>query len=55
MRGVQRPRIPGAAGELQQRRLVRYSRGRITILDGKGLLAASCSGYEQIKSACGEV
>jgi CRP-like cAMP-binding protein len=51
MLGVQRPRISGAAAGLKKKRLIRYSRGVITILDDKGLLAASCACYEQVKSA----
>jgi CRP-like cAMP-binding protein len=51
MLGVQRPRISGAASELKKKRLIRYSRGVITILDDKGLLAASCACYEQVKAA----
>jgi CRP-like cAMP-binding protein len=51
MLGVQRPRISGAAAELKKKRLIRYSRGRITILDDKGLLAASCVCYERVKNA----
>lgn len=51
MLGVQRPRISGAAGELKKNGLIRYSRGRITILDEKGLLAASCGCYERVKKA----
>jgi CRP-like cAMP-binding protein len=51
MLGVQRPRISGAAAELKKKGLIRYSRGRITILDDKGLLAASCACYAQVKNA----
>jgi CRP-like cAMP-binding protein len=51
MLGVQRPRISGAAGELKKSRTIRYSRGKITILDEKSLLAASCACYQRVKDA----
>jgi CRP-like cAMP-binding protein len=46
--GVRRATINEAAGPLQQRRLISYSRGRIRILDRKGLEAAACGCYARI-------
>ena len=45
MLGVRRVGITTAAVALQEKGLIEYHRGRVTVLDRKGLAAAACSCY----------
>lgn len=48
MLGVQRSAITIAAGALQRKKLIEYSRGEICILDRSGLEAAACECYAAV-------
>jgi CRP-like cAMP-binding protein len=50
MLGVQRPTVSAVAAALQEAGLIRYTHGRITILDRKGLEGASCECYAIIRT-----
>ncbi|MCW2573671.1 MAG: Crp/Fnr family transcriptional regulator [Frankiales bacterium] len=46
MLGVHRPAVTIAAGALQSAGFIRYSRGRVSIVDREGLEGASCGCYQ---------
>ncbi|RYF43613.1 MAG: Crp/Fnr family transcriptional regulator [Comamonadaceae bacterium] len=49
MLGVRRGGVTEGAGKLQDAGLIRYSRGRITVLDRKGLEERTCECYAVVK------
>lgn len=51
MLGVRRSGITIAAGALQLRRLIHYSRGQITVLDRPGLEDAACECYQALSAS----
>ncbi len=48
--GVRRETVSAAASQLKDNGLIKYSRGKMTLLDRKGLLAAACECYEEVTS-----
>jgi CRP-like cAMP-binding protein len=51
MLGVQRSTVTVAAGELQRKGMIGYSRGRIHILDRPGLTARACECYGTVNAS----
>jgi CRP-like cAMP-binding protein len=50
MLGVTRSVVTRAAGRLQKEKMIRYTRGRVTVLDRKRLEASACECYGVIKA-----
>jgi CRP-like cAMP-binding protein len=49
MLGVHRPAVTLAAGALQRAGLIRYVRGRVTVIDRAGLESAACGCYAVVR------
>ncbi len=55
MLGVRRESVTEAAGRLQREAIIRYARGRITVLDRPALERNSCECYSVVKAEYGRV
>ena len=55
MLGVRREGVTEAAGRLQDAGLIRYSRGRITVVDRPGLEARVCECYAVVRKEFGRL
>ncbi len=51
MLGARRSTVTVAAGALQERGLITYSRGKVTILDRPGTIATACECYQIVSAA----
>ena len=52
MLGVRREGVTEAALKIQKARLIKYTRGRITILDRQGIENRTCECYQVVKKEC---
>ncbi|HYO63766.1 MAG TPA: Crp/Fnr family transcriptional regulator [Pyrinomonadaceae bacterium] len=50
MLGVTRSVVTRAAGHLQKERMIRYTRGRVTVLDRQGLESTACECYGVVRA-----
>ena len=50
MLGVTRSVVTRAAGHLQKERMIRYTRGQVTVLDRRRLEATACECYGVMKA-----
>ncbi len=55
MLGVRRAGVSEAAGRLQEKNLIRYSRGNVLILDRESLKASACECYHVVRTEYGRL